>query len=298
MTREIVIVSGKGGTGKTSISSSLIYLFNRDKFSVLGVDADIEAPDLALALGGGNILSEEEVWESHYAFIKEEECVRCNLCLDACQFGAIELNESGYPYVIPELCEGCNACKIVCPVEAIELKKRRTGKIIHYKTRFSDIVTGKLEIGMRNSGLMVDLIRDKARRIAANKDSDLILIDGAPGIGCSVISSVKGAYYAIIVMEPTATSLRSGKRVYEVIKHFNVPAGLIVNKFDLKPEFVSKIKEWAESEGLEFLGGVPFDKSVVESYVNMKPLLEFDPSSHASKSITEIYEKIKEKVLR
>jgi len=292
---QIVVVSGKGGTGKTTLSSSLVYLFGAQKFPIVGIDADVEAPDLILALGGGKLINVEEIYESSIATIDYMRCTKCMECINACQFRAIR-NLKGYPDIIYELCEGCGTCAIVCPEKVISFKRIMTGRIEVYQTRYGYIVTGRLELGRRNSGLLVDIVRNKARTILGNPDNQVLIIDAAPGIGCPVISSIVGTDYAIIVSEPTESSLNSARRVFELIKHFNIPTGLVINKYDINESFVKIIENWVGNNGIDLLGKIPFDRAVPESYASMIPLLEFARNSSAGQAVLRIYEVLLEKL--
>lgn len=285
---EIAIVSGKGGTGKTTISSSLLTLFIESDKKVLGVDADIEAPDLILAMGGGKEINREEIWQSVYATINYEECINCLECYTTCQFKAITIEE-GFPKIIKELCEGCKTCSIVCPTKAITYITRKTGDVVIFDNKITKIVTGYLEIGMRNSGLMVDIIREKAWKIAQEEDYEGIIIDSAPGIGCPVISSLKGVNYAILVLEPTPMSLKAATRIIEITKHFGIKTGIVVNKFDIYESYVKKIEKWVAENNLTFLGKIPFSEKIPEAYNNLQPVIKYYPESNVAEAIREIY---------
>lgn len=296
MVVQIVVASGKGGTGKTTVSSSLLYLFNKDGYNPIAIDADVEAPDLVLAVGKSSIIKKDDIMESGVAEIHYEKCTYCMDCVDACQFRAIK-NINNVPSVTRELCEGCGTCAIVCPTKAISLKRIKTGQIEVYKSDCGVIITGRLELGRRNSGLLVDIIREKMKEFLLDENK-VVVIDAAPGIGCPVISSLTGANYSVIVAEPTRSSHNSAKRLLELIKHFNMPAGIIINKYNINEEFVSFIKNWAKENNLDFLGIIPYDKSVPEAYVNMYPVMEYAPNSSAAKAIKQIYTNLLEKLMK
>ncbi len=285
---EIVIASGKGGTGKTTVSSFLISSLVLSGFKVVGVDADVEAPDLVIGLGEGKEISREGVSDSSIAVIDYEKCSLCKECYLACTYGAIKWENK--PIIIPELCEGCGVCKFVCPDNAINLITTKTGDIVVRETKYAKVVLGELEIGRKHSGKLVDLLKNKARELIG--DGDLIIIDAAAGTGCPVISSIVGANYLVVVVEPTNQSLIGARKVIEIGKHFNIPTRIIVNKYDLNPSFVDFIKEWSQRNSTSILGFIPYDKAVVESYVNLTPLIEYAPESRVVSELTSIKEAI------
>ncbi len=285
---QVVVASGKGGTGKTTISSSLISLLYLDGFKIIGIDADVEAPDLIIAMGSGKIKDKEAIYESKIAVIDYDKCTDCMKCFEVCQFNAIRI-EDGRPFIIRELCEGCGTCGIVCPVKAISFNRIRTGYIVEYETKYGLIISGRLELGRRNSGLLVDLLRERAKKRFRSDQDSVMIIDAASGIGCPVISSLTGTDYTVIVMEPTKSSLNSAKRLLELINHFRMPAGIVINRYDINEGFIREIEGWAKDNSLDILGYVPYDKSIPEAYSNMIPLIEYKPDSKASKAIREIY---------
>lgn len=285
---EIVVASGKGGTGKTTLSSFLISSLALDGYLVVGVDADVEAPDLIIGLGGGREIDRGSIFDSTVAVINYDKCSLCGECYKACTYGAIKWLDK--PIIIPELCEGCGVCKFVCPDNAINLMSTKTGDVIIKETKYAKIILGELEIGRKHSGKLVDMIRDKARGLVNNPD--LIVIDAAAGTGCPVISSIVGSDYLIIVIEPTNQSLVGASKIIDIGKHFNIPIGLVVNKYNLNREFISSIKEWGAEKEVSILGFIPYDKLVVESYVKMIPLIEYAPKSNVVKELLETKEKI------
>ena len=285
---EIVVASGKGGTGKTTVSSFLITFFAKQNIDVVGIDADIEAPDLILGLGEGEEVYREEIADSKIAVVDYSKCRKSGECYRACQYGAIEW-ENG-PIIISELCEGCSLCAILCPSKAISLTTVRTGNIFVKKTRYAPVITGELEVGRKHSGKLVDILRNKAKEMY--RDAALNVIDAAAGIGCPVISSIVGADHLILVIEPTPQSLKTAQKIVEIGNHFGIRKSLIVNKYDLNEEFVDQIKNWAKEREMDIIGFVPYDKAVVESYVNEIPLIDYAPNSKVVESLKEIAEKV------
>ncbi|RLG89205.1 MAG: ATPase [Thermoprotei archaeon] len=295
---EIVIASGKGGTGKTFLSSNLIHYMNKYVELVIGADADVEAPDLALALGGvERIMYSENLYESRKAVIDHNKCLgpRCSKCLSICRFHALKVVGSSIE-VIEENCEGCGACSIVCPVNAISFKVTLTGRlyICHVRTN-STIVTGDLEVGQRNTGHLVYRVKELAHKYAEEVNAKHIIVDAAAGIGCPVISSLAGADVLIIVSEPTPQSFQGAQRLLEMSRGMRLRTYLVINRYDLNEEFALKM---ARELDIELLGLIPNDFSVVKSYAAMKPIIEYQPRSRASQSLRRLLETITTSVMR
>ena len=288
---EIVVASGKGGTGKTFLASNLAILINEELDGAVAADADVEAPDLVLAMGGEKrLLKSREIWESMKASIDYELCNRCLKCVDVCMFDAIRLVD-GEPEIIEEFCEGCGACAHVCPMNAISFRKTRTGKIYSVETMAGvKTTTGDLEIGGRNTGELVYLVREEAKEFARKDHVKNIIIDSAPGIGCPVISSLSGAELLIIVVEPTSQSLTGAKRLLKVAESFKMKVTYVVNKFDLNEEFLKTI----DSElGLECVGKIPYDSKVPSSYSMMKPMAIYGMDTRAGRALKEVFENLR-----
>jgi MinD superfamily P-loop ATPase len=288
---EIAVISGKGGSGKTTLASSLAFLFNEEKNKIVVADADVDTPSLHFLLQLKEVISDLNVNFSRKASIDEALCSKCMKCVYACQFSAITV-ANNFPKIDKYLCEGCGACKIVCPSNAIKIEETTTGKLTVGVSKYGfPFVTAQLELGEHNSGALVDAVRSKAREIATKSGADLILIDGAPGIGCPVTSTLVGVNYAIIVAEPTPASEDGAKRVLEVAKHFGIKSGFVVNKAstsNYREHIVGTLKE----QGSEYLGDIPLDFSVVKALSEGKPVVEYD--STASKAIRKVFFRVKE----
>ncbi len=285
MQREIVIASGKGGTGKTFLSSNLTYYISKIMNKpCIGVDADAEAPDLALALGDyANIYSREEVYESRKATIDYEKCNLCMMCYTVCRFYAITIQEDR-PVIVEEYCEGCGACGIVCPTDAISYRTVRTGYIIHGVTRHDvEVITADLEVSGRNTGHLVYLAREKAKQVG----KEYVVIDAAPGIGCPVISSIVGANLLVICVEPTPQSFNGCCRLINVAETIKIPYRVVINKYDLNREFAEKIEK---ELGNNVIGRVPYSKDIVKSYADLTPLLA--TSSSLKRDLEDIMKEI------
>ncbi len=250
---KIVVASGKGGVGKSLIASSLIHLF---KF--MGVDADVDAPNLHIWLNA-KFDESYEISTSSKAKINQEKCINCGICWNTCRFNAIDY--SGVkPKVNQFLCEGCNACVVKCPMKAIELVEVKNGRI--NINREIPLISGELYPGETGSGKVVYQLRDKANEIG-----DLQIIDAAAGISCTVIASIRDTDLAILVVEPTDASLSDLNRVIEVVEHFGVPYYVVINKWDMNPE---KAKEIEEIFGERVIGKIRFDRCVFESLTQMR----------------------------
>jgi MinD superfamily P-loop ATPase len=296
--KEIVIASGKGGVGKTTVAASLAVLLAKSGVKIVAADTDVDAPDLLLALGGGRKISSTEIKASEKAVIDEAKCTGCGKCVDACPFGAI-VTRDPRPAVVQLMCEGCGVCKVVCPVDAIEIKKVATGALSIEETKYGfRSVTGYLRLGEHNSGHLVASVKNFGRKTAEDSEANTLIVDAAPGIGCPVIASMSGANYIIAVTEPTPAAKRDLERLVKVIKHFNVPAGVVINRANLSEEFKTALKNWVTRElGFQVLGEIPVDYEVVKSIVNMTPVVEFNPNAEASKIVTTIAEHVKKEVL-
>ncbi|RLE93191.1 MAG: (4Fe-4S)-binding protein [Thermoprotei archaeon] len=268
MIKEIAVASGKGGTGKTFISSNLAYFIRKKLGEVIAVDADVEAPDLILALGGEKSrISAEEYYGSYRPVIDYTKCTKCWKCVNFCKFGAITIGEKG-PVVDYSKCEGLGACAVICPAQAISLKEAKTGVIYVAESAFGiKVVTGDLELGGGTSGRLVYELKKLARSFL---NSGYVIVDSAPGIGCPVVSSISGADLLVIVVEPTPQSVKGSQRLLKVAETLGVKSVCIVNKYDINPDFSAKIGDLL---GIEVVGKVPYSRDIVESYSMMTPLL-------------------------
>ncbi len=281
---EVVVASGKGGTGKTFVASNLLYYLSKIKSrECVGVDADVEAPDLALALGGYTKIDYEV--KSHAArrpVIDTSKCIHCGLCAKVCRSAAISLVDN-VPRVNIEECEGCGVCAAACPVGAIDMVSYSVGKIVAGSVKYGiRVISGELKVGMSNSGKLVYELKLIAKKLYSN--SELFIIDAAAGIGCPVISSITGADLLIIVAEPTPQSIQGALRLKHVAETLHVNYATLVNKYDLNPNIPKSLKR-----DLNIIGEIPFDDIVFESYANMTPLLQYRPNSDVSKKLMNIF---------
>jgi len=283
---KIVVASGKGGTGKSMLASSLTLLFSKIT-SVVACDCDVDAPNLGLWLGVTTYDSIESITTSERAKINSERCIGCGKCFENCAFGAVEKIDSIFT-INPLLCEGCGVCQLVCPTKAIDLASVMNGEIKIKKTIWGfPLISGQLKPGESGSGKIVQELRKRADKLSC----DVMILDAAAGIGCPVIASITGCDYAVLVTEPTPSGLSDLRRVLEIVNHFKVPYGIILNKWDINPEVSEKIEEWS---GDRFLGKISYDREVVNSIVNLRPVIL--SKSKVKNEIREIFEKIRESV--
>ena len=272
--KEIVVLSGKGGTGKTAVTSSFAALA---KDAVLA-DADVDAANLGLVLDARPV--EEERFEGgHVAVLDESLCDDCGLCLEKCRFGAIDEG----PRIDPLACEGCGLCAAMCHAEAIRMEPRICGRVTVAETRHGTLVHARLDPGAENSGKLVTRVRQRAREIAEERGASLLLTDGPPGIGCPVIASIGGADLALIVAEAGVSGVHDLDRVLDLATHFRVPAAVAVNRWDLSPENAERIESRCAARGVPFAGRIPFDRNVVDAIVaGIPPVLGADgPAARA-----------------
>jgi MinD superfamily P-loop ATPase len=284
--KQITIISGKGGTGKTVITASFAALANNAVFA----DCDVDAADLHLLLKP-EIKERQEFRSGKTAFVDKDKCIKCGRCREVCRFSAIDEN-----FTVDEIaCEGCAFCSFVCPVSAIEMREEVCGEWFISQTRFGPLIHAKLGVAKENSGKLVSLVREKAKEAAGDKSREWIIIDGSPGIGCPVIASITGADYVLVVTEPTLSGLHDADRVIKVIRHFNIPFGLVINKHDLNTEVAGKIEKHCSDNKVELIGKISFDKSVVEAMVEGKTIMEHN-CKEVRREIESIWSKLKERI--
>jgi MinD superfamily P-loop ATPase len=279
--KELVVLSGKGGTGKTSLVASFAALAQ----SKVLCDCDVDAADLHLVLQP-HIREDHEFWSGQVAVIDEGKCTRCNLCQELCRFDAIHDFK-----VDPISCEGCGFCSYICPAEAITMKENMSGRWFIADTRYGPLVHARLGIAQENSGKLVALVRQKARQIAEGDGLDYVISDGPPGIGCPVISSLSGANLALLVTEPTQSGIHDLERVLDVCRHFGVPALVCVNKYDINEDNTRKIEDYCLNQGLGATAKIPFDNVFTESIVKGIPVVEYSRDGVA-KSIESLWQNI------
>ncbi|OFV67312.1 MAG: protein, containing CobQ/CobB/MinD/ParA nucleotide binding domain, and 4Fe-4S binding [Candidatus Syntrophoarchaeum caldarius] len=280
--KQIAILSGKGGTGKTTLVASFAALAAGD---CAIADCDVDAPDLHLILKP-EIKERMEFTGSKTAHIDTEKCTCCGVCEDACRFDAIENCE-----IDPFVCEGCGVCAYVCPEKAIQLEDTISGYAFISNTRFGPLSHAELKIAEEASGKLVTLVRNNALEIAEQEKKDLILIDGSPGIGCPVIASLTGVNLALVITEPTQSGLHDLERVLDLTEHFKVQATVCINKHDINTEMTEQIQSFCEAKGVDVAGRIPFDPIVTAAMVEGKTVIEFKDSS-VTEAIKQIWDQI------
>jgi MinD superfamily P-loop ATPase len=256
--KQLVVISGKGGTGKTSILAGLAC-FAASTGPVVTADCDVDAANLALLLPGEDVRS-EPFWSGRRARIDAESCMLCGLCAEQCRAAAIRIEDSAV--VDPLACEGCGVCGLVCPVEAVSFVENQAGMWMERRTAFGPMIHAALGIAQDNSGKLVARVREEARAVADREDIDLILVDGPPGIGCAVHASLTGCDLALVVTEPTPSGEHDLERVLQLLDHFRLPASVLINKHDLSPGSSARIEALAQRAGAGVVGKLPFSAEV------------------------------------
>jgi len=282
--REVVIISGKGGTGKTTIAACFAALAE----SKVLADADVDAADLFILLKP-RVRRQEEFRSGHKAWLDPGLCTQCGQCVELCRAGAISKDFR----IDPVGCEGCAVCAHFCPAGAIEMRQCVCGQWFVSDTVYGPFVHARLGAGEENSGKLVTLVRHEARIIAEERKLDWIIVDGPPGIGCPVISSVTGASAVLIVTEPTVSGIHDMKRVAELAAHFRVPAAVCINKWDINAEAAEEIALFCQRQGIPLAGRIPYDREVARALVQRRILVEHDPTGRASGEIKLIWDRVR-----
>ena len=290
--KEIVVISGKGGTGKTSIVASFAALAE----GAVLADCDVDAADLHLLL-------QPDIKQSHdfsggkVASVITEKCIGCGKCEEVCNFDAAIFNGPandvvGITYTIDSIaCEGCGVCVQFCPVDAIEFKDAINGKWFVSDTRFGPMLHAKLGIAEENSGKLVSLIRKEAKRIAAEQSKDLIIVDGSPGIGCPVIASITGADLVLAVTEPTIAAQHDLDRVAELTEHFKIPTAVCINKYDINVKIAKAIEKEALERNLKVVGKIAYDIAVTKAQIAAKSIVEYS-NNGLKEQIVSLWESV------
>ncbi len=287
--REILIISGKGGTGKTSLTAAFAHLA---RGKVL-CDLDVDAPDLHLLLDPHHE-KEEEFWAGNVAEIDADKCQQCGLCQEMCRYGAV-LHHANGQYSIDALrCEGCKVCVEFCPDEAINFPETHCGQWFISTTRFGSMVHARLFPGEENSGRLVALLKQEAKKLAEEQGLDLILCDGAPGIGCPVISSLSGTSLAVLVTEPTPSGRHDLERVASLCDHFKVPTAVIINKYDLNLEETENIELFCRENNYAVVGKLSHDPVITEAMVQRLAVTELGATDLGSEITTTWQEIIRQ----
>jgi MinD superfamily P-loop ATPase len=283
---EIVILSGKGGTGKTSLSAAFATM---NKNTIVA-DCDVEGSNLHLILQPENYRIEKFI-TGHKAIIDYNICTNCGLCINYCRFNAIAMGND--QVTISEVaCDGCKLCSRVCPANSIQMIPNDKSYWYIGNYRNGRMVHARLAPGEENSGKLVNVVRENARKTAHETGYNTIVVDGPPGIGCPVISAVTGAKKAIVVTEPTNSGFHDMKRVLEITANFKVITFVVINKFDLNESMSNKIENWCKDNSIPVVGRISFDAQIVEAMINCQSIIEWRPDSETSKEIFSIYDAI------
>jgi len=280
--KELVVISGKGGTGKTSLLAAFASLAEKKVLC----DADVDAADLHLIMNPQ--VRERYNFESGHTAIINPECTQCGLCRELCRWGAISENF----IVDPIACEGCAVCYYFCPEKAIDFPLNTCGEWYISDTRFGPMAHARLGIAEENSGKLVTLIRQEGKKLAEKNNLDLLLTDGPPGIGCPVIASMGGASAVLIVAEPTVSGRHDMERVAQLVSFFKIPTMVCINKFDLNPDEGRLIEELAEKKNIVVTGRIPFDPVFTWAMVQGKTIFEFDGHSEGSRAVEKIWNNV------
>jgi len=281
--KQLTVLSGKGGTGKTSITACFAVLAN----NAIVADCDVDAPDLHMLLHP-EVIKTQEFVGSKIAVIDKQKCTHCGVCRENCKFDAVTSDLE----IDTIACEGCGVCQLVCPTDAVTLVPRVSGKAYLSKTKYGFMSHALLSPGESNSGKLVTLVRQNAKILAEKEKCNLIIIDGSPGIGCPVIASVTGADAALVVTEPTLSGIHDLQRVLKLLDHFNVVPFVCINMYDVNVSNTNKILSFCKENGAEVVGIIPFSPEVTRAMVNGKTIVEYTPESAVAQEIKKMWNKL------
>lgn len=292
--KQLVVLSGKGGTGKTSVAAALAHLASLGPLSgrIVLADADVDAANLELLLEP-EMRESEEFRGAKCAVIDQDRCTSCGRCVEVCRFDAV-LESAGRFTVDEVACEGCAACLHQCPAGCIALEERKAGEFFASDSRFGPVYHAELVPGQENSGKLVTLVKQRARLRALDEKRELLLADGPPGIGCPVISAASGADFALIVAEPTVSGVHDMERVLETADHFRVKSLVCINKADIYPQGAARIAAFCRERGVPVVGSIPYDDAIPAAMVAGYPVTAFRPQSEAAQSIEAVWANIAE----
>ena len=281
--KQLTIISGKGGTGKTSITASFASLATNSVFA----DCDVDAADLHLIFKPK--IKKKIIFKGlKLASIDYSKCTLCKKCVESCVFDAIDDKIK----INRNLCEGCGVCNYICPLKAINMINRDSGNAYISDTRFGPLSHAALNTAEEASGKLVAVVRENAKKIAKDMNKNLIIIDGPPGIGCPVIAAISGVDLVIIVTEPTLSAIHDLKRIYNVACHFKIPSIVCINKYDINPNNTKEIEEFCKGENIPIVGEIPYDITITRAMVNEQSIIEYS-NGQLSKSIQKMWEEIR-----
>ncbi|MDD2229331.1 MAG: ATP-binding protein [Candidatus Cloacimonetes bacterium] len=276
--KEIVVISGKGGTGKTSITAAFAILGGAD---IVVADCDVDAADMHLLMQPV-VKKEEDFFSGYAAEIEQSKCVKCGLCAEICRFDAITLEDGRYQVSRID-CEGCGYCARVCPAEAINMVEQNVGKMYISETKVGNImVHARLRSGADNSGKLVAKVKQEAKQIAQDTGKEYVVVDGSPGIGCPVVASLSGADFVVLVTEPTVSGLHDLKRVSELVRMFHIPSGCIINKADLNKTVTQQIASFLSQNNIVHIGNLPYDEAFTKAMTIGQTIIEYQDTALAA----------------
>lgn len=285
--KQLLILSGKGGTGKTTVAGAFIELMDAHLYA----DCDVDAPNLHLIAGIDNPPELRDYFGLPKAEINDERCISCGKCQDNCRFDAINFADGRYE-VDPYACEGCGVCELICPISAVSMHDEKAGDLMLFKGQTKIFSTAKLLMGSGTSGMLVTEVKKQLKPFGS--DRDIAVIDGSPGIGCPVIASLAGVDMVLIVTEPSLSGMSDLERIVRTSEQFGVPTAVCVNKFDINMSNTDKIMDYCMNKGIEFVGVIPYDKTVIEAVNKGLPITDYD--CPAGTAVKEMYNKVSEMI--
>lgn len=284
--KQLAVISGKGGTGKTILSASFAVLAENH----VTADCDVDAANLDLLLKS-RVLETHPFSGSKTAVLNSEKCASCGRCLEVCRFGAVSRSEDGGYAIDPVACEGCAVCSHVCPEKAVDMVPSKSGEWFVSHTAYGPMVHARLGIGEESSGKLVTEVRRHAKKIAEEENKSLVIIDGPPGIGCPVIASLSGVDLAVVVTEPSSSGIQDMERVIQTAAHFQTAVACVINKYDINPRQTAAAAGWCLRKGIPLLGKIPFDEKVIEAVIKGIPPVAAGNSGAGAKSIRSVWKK-------
>ena len=288
--KQLLILSGKGGTGKTTVAGALIELSQARAFA----DCDVDAPNLHLVMSQMSEAKKSDYYGFGKAVIDEAKCIRCGQCKEHCRFGAIKKKENQYFEVEIFACEGCGVCVELCPVQALRMEDHVSGHLMLYQNDGKVFSTAELKMGSGASGKLVTAV--KQQLVQESSDAELAIIDGSPGIGCPVIASISGVSMVLIVAEPTISGMHDMKRILDTAKHFGVSCAVCINKSDINPENTKEIRKYCRDLNIPVVGEIPFDETVIQAVNRCQSIASY-PDSPAGKAVASIWETLERNLL-
>ena len=291
--KQLVILSGKGGTGKTTVAAALAHLASQELPIVL-TDADVDAANLELVLDPTK-QEEHDFMGGKVAVIDPEKCTACGICADVGRFDAALPGDEAH-WIDPVACEGCASCFYQCPAEAIQMEEQQAGLWFRSDTRFGPLFHAPLFAAQENSGKLVTLVKQQARLRGLDTGAALVLVDGPPGIGCPVISASAGMDLALHVVEPTVSGVHDLERIMGTTDHFSVPSLVLINKADINPARAGEIAAFCAGQGVEVVGRIPYDDVVTEAMVQGRPVTDYTDGS-VTEALQRMWSRVKDLLL-